>query len=79
MKLKEKESSSWGPPPRREGANSLFQTAPLSSLLPANRYFLFMRQLRLGFWEGVEMEAPPTPTPGCVGESLRIEGWEAPP
>ena len=72
MKHKEKEASSWGPPPRREGANFLFQTAPLSSLLPANRYFLFMRQLRLGFWEGVEMEeASPLPPPGCVGESLR--------
>lgn len=76
MKLKEKEASSWGPPPRREGANSLFQTAPLPSLLPANRYFLFMKRLRLSFWEGVEMEAHPHPHSrlcwGILEECLKV-------
>lgn len=49
------------PPPR----NSVLQAAPL---LPTNRYFLFMRQLGLGFGEGLEEFFP---SQGWVGESLR--------
>lgn len=60
VKLKEEKLAAEDPP-EVKGANSLFQTAPLPSLLPANRYFLFMRQLKLGFWEGMETESPDAP------------------
>lgn len=58
LKLKKEELAAGDP--RREGVNSLLQASPLPSLLLANRYFLFMRQLKLSFWEGMEMEPLPS-------------------
>lgn len=62
VKLKRQKLRLGDPLPR----TLLLQTVPL---LPANRYFLFMRQLGLGFGEG--MEEFFSSSKGWVEESLR--------